>query len=242
MNTRLLAVLAALASLAAARPAAAQDFGDIAAFVGLVTTPVGSLPPLPLTPPIADGAVPPRFDLRYGRWKFDGDDAAQHTVGAGLRFGAGGGQGSLTASYMTCDGCDGAVGLGLELTAALVQPTGGQSSAFSVGVRPSLGVARSFGDAEGTSYSASLGLPIGLHVRSAGGAEFVPFVIPGFGYGGVSGDGESESGTRFMLGGGVGVANLSGGLGVHVGFQKIFLEDAPTQFGVGLSFGGGRGR
>jgi len=242
MNTRSVAALGMLATLAAARPAAAQDFGDIAAYVALVTTPVGALPPLPPTPPIADGVAPPHFDLRYGRWKFDGDDAAQHTIGAGVRFGAGGGQGSLTASYMTCDGCDGAIGLGLEMTAALVQPTGGQSSAFSVGVRPAVGVARNLGDVDGTSYSASLGLPVGLHVRTAGGAEVVPFLMPGFGFGGLSGEGESESGTRFMLGGGLGVANLSGGLGLHVGFQKIFLEDAPTQFGLGLSFGGGRTR
>ena len=243
MNARFLAPLAALAVGVLARPAAAQDIGDVAAFLGLVTTPVGSLPPLPPPPPVAvDRAAPPRFHLRYGRWKFDGDDDAQHTIGAGARFAAGGGQGTLSAAYTTCDGCDGILGLGLDVTAALVRPTGGQASAFSVGVRPGLGVARGLGDDDFTAFSASLGLPLGLHVRSAGGAEFVPYLVPGFGFGRVSGDGDAESGTRFMLGGGVGVANLSGALGVHVGFQRIFLEDAPTQFGVGLSLGGGRSR
>lgn len=243
MNVRFFAALAPLASLAFAEPVAAQDVGDLAAFFGLITTPVGSLPPLPPPAPVTDDRpAPPRFDLRYGRWEIDGADVAQHTVGAGARFNAGGGQGSLTAAFTTCDGCDGTLGLGLDLTAALVRPTGGQTSAFSVGLRPALGVARGLGDGDFTAFSASLGLPLGLHVRSTGGAEFVPYLIPGFGFGRVSGDGDAESGTRFMLGGGVGVANLSGALGVHVGFQKIFLEEAPTQFGLGLTFGGGRSR
>jgi hypothetical protein len=66
--------------------------------------------------------------------------------------------------------------------------------------------------------------------------QVVSFLAPGFGYGRLAEGDENESGTRAALGGGVGLLNIGGGLGVNLGFRKIFLEEAPTQWGLGLSW------
>jgi hypothetical protein len=47
---------------------------------------------------------------------------------------------------------------------------------------------------------------------------------------------DAESGTRFMLGGGIGMLFASSGLGVDVGFQRVFIEDGDTLVGIGVSY------
>ena len=88
-----------------------------------------------------------------------------------------------------------------------------------------------------------MGLPLSLVAKSPG-VTVVPMLRPGFAYGHSSGevefDGEteeaSESGTRFMLGGGVGLFFVNRGLGLHVGAQKVFIEDGKTVIGLGVTF------
>jgi len=97
-----------------------------------------------------------------------------------------------------------------------------------------------------TSVSASAGLPLALAAKS-GRATVVPHLTPRFAYGRqtakVTATGDSffqdeegtESGTRFMLGGGVDMFFSS--VGVNIGFQKAFIKDGKTLIGVGLSYG-----
>ena len=68
--------------------------------------------------------------------------------------------------------------------------------------------------------------------------KFVPYVTPAFGFGRAGGGGASESGVRFLLGGGVGLYNPESSVSVHAGFQQIFISGAKMLFGVGLSLGG----
>ena len=46
----------------------------------------------------------------------------------------------------------------------------------------------------------------------------------------------SESGVRFVLGGGLGLQFHGSALGVHFGAQKVFVEDGEIAFGAGLSW------
>ncbi|HKW12053.1 MAG TPA: hypothetical protein VJO33_16825 [Gemmatimonadaceae bacterium] len=67
--------------------------------------------------------------------------------------------------------------------------------------------------------------------------RIAPFLTPGFGWGRLSGSGDSISGTRFLLGGGVTLQSLTNDIGVNVGFQKVFIDRGETMFGVSLIFG-----
>ena len=65
------------------------------------------------------------------------------------------------------------------------------------------------------------------------------FVTPGFGYGRLSEDGESESGTRPMLGLGLRLRTTSG-IGFSIGAQKVFIDDGEMVMGAGLSIATGK--
>ncbi len=97
-----------------------------------------------------------------------------------------------------------------------------------------------------TSVSASVGLPLALAAKS-GRATVVPHLAPRLAYGRQNGktsatgdsffedEDSTESGTRFMLGGGVDV--FFSKVGVNIGFQKAFIKNGKTLIGVGLSYG-----
>ena len=72
------------------------------------------------------------------------------------------------------------------------------------------------------------------------GLQCWTFIVPGFGFGRVSDDEDdvdSESGTRPMLGGGFSIAGRQSSFALHVGFQKVFVEDGDMSIGLGMSFG-----
>jgi hypothetical protein len=59
-------------------------------------------------------------------------------------------------------------------------------------------------------------------------------VNPGFG-GTFS---NSESGQRFIIGGGIALTNPASTLGANVGFQHVLIDGGKTQVGVTITFGG----
>jgi hypothetical protein len=63
-----------------------------------------------------------------------------------------------------------------------------------------------------------------------------PFLAPGVGFGRISGGGDSETGVRTMLGGGITVSGL-GPLQITASVRKVFLEEAPTLYGFAIGFG-----
>ena len=212
--------------------ALAQDEGDVAAFFALLTTPVGALPPS-ITPAMLGDDTGRRFGMRYGTYEFDFLERF-HNIGVTLtdpRLG-------VSVAYLTCDGCDGAVMVGVEFDPILARGTLGgtaASGAWTIGLRPTIGYATGTDDPFGDNiFSVGGGLPGAIAVPLSDG-KLVAFVEPGIGVGMINSEGESESGFRFLFGGGIGYVGRM--FGVHAGFQKIFLEDAPTQWGVGFSFG-----
>ena len=100
--------------------------------------------------------------------------------------------------------------------------------------------------ASATTYSFAAVVPVAIVARS-GTITVVPHLQPGVGYGHAklslegSGDGgeidesETDSGMRFLLGGGMSII-FNGNLGVDFGFNKTFVEDGKTVVGFGISW------
>jgi hypothetical protein len=101
---------------------------------------------------------------------------------------------------------------------------------------------------KGTSYAAALGLPLALPATS-GGITFIPHLVPRVAYGhaklearanvpalGADFLNAEDGAVRFMLGGGIGVLFNRPGVGLHLGFQRVFAEGAKTLVGAGFSF------
>src|SRR5687768_9823543 len=226
MRMPLVASLVALTVLAGPTRASAQDIDDFVAYLALDFTPLGAFVPLP---PATAGARGSAFVLRYGN--LDLGETSLNNFGIGGDFAAGRGRLGLTLGVSTCDDCDQEnLMAGVDYTAPLTQ------NKVSVSLRPAFGFSRPT-DGDGTALSLGLSLPIGVDLSGASGPVIVPFLSPGFGYGRLSDDGDSESGTRPMLGGGISVSARQSTLAAHLGFQKVFVEDGEMTFGLGVSFG-----
>ena len=229
MRTPLAATLLALTVIASPTRASAQDLdvSDIAAYAALNFTPLGGLIPLP--PPLSarrGGA----FVARYGNLDLGFNDGSLNNFSVGGDLGAGPGRLGLTLGYTTCDGCDGNIMFGADYTATLTQ------NVVSIALRPALGFSKPT-EGSGSALSLGVSLPVGVELSGATGPIFIPYIVPGVGYGRISGDGEDESGTRAMLGGGIAVAGRQSGFAVHAGFQKVFIDEGEMTFGLGFSIG-----
>jgi hypothetical protein len=212
---------------------------DLAAWSAMMATPYGSLPPVVTRTMAGRSAAAPAhsaFELRYGRFAFDGSNEAVHTGGVGMRFGAVG----AVIGYQGCSGCDGSIMGGVDYEGVVVQQmlTGnGARSLFIIGLRPAVGFARSRRRSnDASAISANIDLPVSVSVPVGATARMVPFVSPGFGVGAVRGGGTSESGTRGAIAFGAALVDLAPGLGLDIGWRKVFLEHAPMTIGVSLSF------
>jgi hypothetical protein len=112
--------------------------------------------------------------------------------------------------------------------------TGASAGSMVIGIRPAFGYGKL---EEGTAMALSVDAPISVSMKVGQRINAVPFLAPGLGYGRLSPEeGDSESGTKMSLGGGIGFTNVVGNMGLNVGFRKIFVDEAPTQFGLGMSW------
>ena len=227
MRTTLAGALLAVAVAAPSRTFA-QDAGDIAAYAALSFTPLGAFVPLPPPPSGLRGSA---FVLRYGSIDIGGDLASPlHQFSIGGDFATGRGRLGLTIGGTTCEDCDGNIMAGLDYTVPLTR------NVLSVALRPAFGFSKPL-EGDGTALSFGASLPLGLELSGSTGPSFIPYLVPGIGLGRVSGDEDSESGMRPMLGGGFAIAGRQSAVAVHLGFQKVFIDDGETTFGVGFSVG-----
>lgn len=162
-----------------------------------------------------------------------------NTLVVGISVPAASGRGDVTFSggYLStdCDGCKGEFVAGVAAERGLFRrELDGGGTQFGLGINGSLG----FGKPDGaTLWSATIGAPIYLAAGKPGKVQVVPFLTPALGWGIILPDGgDSESGVRFMAGGGVGIVNAAPGVNLHLGFQKTFIEGGKTVFGAGLSY------
>jgi len=227
MRTRHTISLLALVLTASPIRAHAQDLGDYAAYAALIVTPLGGFVPLG---PVSGAAGGSAFVIRYGNLDPGGSGGSLHNFSLGGDLATQHGRLGLTLGGSACDGCDGNIMAGIDYTALLTQDV------VSIGLRPALGFSKIL-DGGGTALSLGLSLPVGAKLGGVTGPVFVPYVVPGFGFGRFSDEGESESGTRPMLGGGFSIAGRQSTFALHVGFQKVFIEDGDMSIGLGMSFG-----
>ncbi|HXQ78144.1 MAG TPA: outer membrane beta-barrel protein [Gemmatimonadaceae bacterium] len=236
-------VLTSLTSLGVAASAQAQtSLGDAAAYLALSTTPVGAMTP------VVSSAMLGRIAKGYsvtGQYGHLSDDAAGfNSFGASISmplsgFSLGGSLGFMSPS---ADGSKSNLMLGANAETNLGAWALGQgknANLFTLSARGDLGWANP-DDGTGTdnsitALSFSAGAPLALVLKN-GDMTWAPFVTPGFGWGRLSANGASESGTRFMMGAGLGMTHRNG-WGVSVGMQKVFIENGKTVLGLNLSYG-----
>ena len=230
--------IAASALVLAAPAISAQTEGpsinDVAAYMAINASTVGALPPLATNTLAGAGGI--GWHLQYGRMDW-GSDVTSASFAGGLDLSVGSGRLGFTAGYMTVDYGSGVEGDGHLIvgTRYSAQLTGGalgdrrSTSRWAMGLEGELG----FGfpeDERAMAIAASL--PIKLTVGK--NVKVSPFVAPGFAYGSYKVADQSESGQRFMVGGGVGLA-FANGIGANFGLRKVFIEEGETQFGLGFT-------
>ena len=226
MRAFIAATLLVLTAVARPTTASAQDIDDIAAFAALTFTPTGGL--VPLAPPIPGRGS--AFLLRYGMLDFGNGGPTLNNFVVGGDFALSNGRFGAALGYSTCDGCEGNITGSMDYTASLTQ------GKAMVAVRPAFGFSKPT-EGSGSALSLAVSLPLGVDLSDGNGPHLIPYLVPGIGYGRISGDDDSESGTRPMLGGGFAITGRQSGLGVHFGFNKTFVEGGETTFGIGLSIG-----
>ena len=175
-------------------------------------------------------------DVQWGHMSGDGGSLNTFTGGVTLPIAAGHGDVGISAGYFkpSCDvgSCDGNFVAGGVVEGRVLQSQM-QSATFTLGLSGHVGFAKPSG---GTIWSASAGAPISLALGSKTGLQVVPFITPSYGWGRASGGGASESGSRLMVGGGIGLLSASSGFGFNVGVQKVFIDGGKTVFGAGFSW------
>lgn len=232
---RALPLLAVALGVIGTSPAGAQSAGDDAAYFAIVSAPQGAVPPI-LSEPMLDRVMRSMdVALRYGHVALDGGSLNSYDVRLGFPLGAKAMFG-VNAGYqdLSCRGrCDGHViaGANIEgrLTSMLVG-RGADAAKLTIGLNGEAGLGRR---TDITVVGFTAGLPIAL-LAGTPTLRIAPFLTPAIGLGHVTNDGDGETGTRFLLGGGVTFESLTSGIGANVGFQKVFLDQGKTMFGVSL--------
>lgn len=210
--------------------------GDIAAYYAINVTTVGALPPLATNTLAGAGGI--GWHLQYGRISWT-DDVSSNTFAGGVDLSLGSGRLGLTAGYQMTDYGSDVEGdshlmigtrYSQQLAGAALNPT----SRWAMGLEAELGFA--FPE-DVKAMVVSAGLPVKLTFGR--NVKVSPFVTPGFGYGRVSIQDESESGTRFMVGAGLGLG-FANGVGANFGMRKAFIEDGKMQYGLGFTIRPGK--
>ena len=242
--------------LVTTRDAAAQPSdADLAAAGAIAYTPVGAFTPFALNKGWdANG----KFGLagRYGMLSPKVGDS-DNSIGATGSMSVGTNavlSGTLGYTMVGCPSgatCENGMMLGADVLSSLWSST---TNAMHVKFQGSLGWS-TFGD-DGSMMSAVVGVPLvwvldqSRSAKSSARAQaasssgrFSIFAQPGFGWGRISNDtptgSASESGTRPLISAG-GQYVMASGMGVHLGYTRIIIEDAPNIFGLGVTwnFGG----
>lgn len=221
---------------------------DERAFIALRETPVGALTPLITPAMISRRLNGAQLGLRYGfREEFGVQTqslAASGVFGVGLSSSV-----AVTAGVgdSDCFNCSPALMLGLGGDMRVYEAGGSAGSpTLSIAISGDLGYAQLPAGDE-SAFGFGVGAPVTLSFGAApeqGGLRFAPFMTPVFGIGSTSHgcvvpfEVCEETGTRWMLGGGVGVWNPLSSISASLGINHVFFEGSRPVFGVNVQIGG----
>jgi hypothetical protein len=236
MSLLIVAVLVAGTSTAVA----AQSTSELTAYQAAINTPSGALAPI-LTNTLLDrlqnGAS---LAFRYSNIQEGDLNLSSNAFGLTGILPAGlGSSVSLTAGFVLpdCDDCSARLMLGAGGDVRLFGTSLGSLAAsplFTLSVDGELG----YGNRDpGSFFSGYVGAPLALVTRGEG-MRFVPFLTPGFVFAQESVNGDSNSGTGTMLGGGLGIYNMLSNVTVNVGAQHFFTRGTRNVVGLAVTIGG----
>jgi hypothetical protein len=229
-------ILVMAAVIAPASNAMGQTQGEGVAYAVLVSTPTAGVTPVAREWMLSEPHPGIGVDVRWGHLSGVGGHIDTFTGGVTIPIAQGHGDVGLSAGYFkpSCDGgsCDGNFIAGGTVEGRVIQSQM-QSATFTLGINGNVGFAKPSG---GTLWSASAGMPLSVAFGNKGGMQIVPFVTPAIGWGDASGGGSSDSGIRFLTGGGIGVMSASTGVGFNVGVQKVFISGGRILFGAGFTW------
>jgi len=236
-----------IALAAAAHAGVAQSVDDATAAFAISNTSVGALTPL-VTPAMSQRRLNGgQLGLRYGL-RTEGD---VHTAGyAATGIFAPNLQSSvtLTAGVLTadCTGCDPSLmlGAGGDMRVYEGGDQSGGGSSLTIAVSGDVGYTRLRPESLNL-LAIGIGAPVTLSFPTGGreGLHVSPYFTPMFGIGRVSGSCAvatscEGNGTRFLLGGGVGVWNPSSNFSASLGVNRVMISGGESVFGINVVIGG----
>ncbi|HEY6218570.1 MAG TPA: hypothetical protein VIV65_00850 [Gemmatimonadaceae bacterium] len=228
------------AAFYAMSPLDAQTAEQVAAYGGIMLTPVGGLPPIltnTLIQQMQNGAA---VALRVGHLSSGNLSSTVNAFGVTGIIPAGlGSTLSFTGGALVpdCNGCSTRLMLGAGGDYRIFSSALGSyasSPLFTASIDGELGYAK---DNPVTYFSGYVGAPIAL-VQRGTGMQFVPFLTPGFGFAQASASGTSTTGSFSLIGGGVGIYNKASNVMLNAGFQYPFVTNGQSQIGFVLTLGG----
>lgn len=234
-------ILAAAAVAVASSAAGSQTIEQQRAFVALRNTHIGALVPMPGPAMLGRQIEGAQLGVRYGFNREAG--ITTHAVAGSGIFAAGTTANlSIHAGVVDadCAGCppELVLGVGGEMRVFEGGDPGGGSS-LNIGVSGDLGYGQLKPD--NSAFALGVGAPMTLNFAAGpnAGMRIVPYFTPVFGIGQVSGCvGGNCSGTRIVLGGGIGFWNPLTSVAALIGVNHVVLQGQGPVFGVNVVFGG----
>lgn len=243
---RLAALLAITLVIGSAGLAPAQT-GDERAFIALRATHIGALTPMMTPAMISRRLNGAQLGIRYGL-RDEAGLRTQSVAGSGI-IGVGMSSSvSLTAgvSDADCFGCSPAMLLGFGGDVRVFEAGDAfvSGSTLSIAVGGDLGYAQlKPGDASVLALGVSAPVTLVLGATQEG-MRIAPYFTPVFGIGSTSTGCPTnltpceESGTRWVLGGGIGVWNPLSSIAVSIGVNQVVFSSARPVLGVNVQIGG----
>jgi hypothetical protein len=241
-------VVAAL--VGAAGPALGQS--DFWAAQALIVSPIGAITPL-----MSPGMIGRHLDgvqlaFRYSYRQEDPDiytqgGALTATFSPSLRSSVSISAGMRDANCTSCAGQP-MLGAGADMRVYEGANFVGRGTGVSLSVSGDVGYGRLTGSGL-NAFSLGIGTPVTASYANGGqeALHVVAFATPIFGIGQVNDAGclipgcdSDPNGTRFVLGGGLGIWNPMTSLSAFIGLNRVMDESQKTIYGVGIVIGGRR--
>jgi hypothetical protein len=225
-----------LAIAAAPATARAQSADATAAYLSLILTPAGALPPHLTASAIPIASYGYEISVRYGQRP---GSTSSRNIGVGIEFALGEERLGGVIGVAECAACDDAIMLGVNFSTALGGPSApprGPTLTARLAGSSNLGVALN-GDFVVVATTVELPLLFAATIASGTtGPSLAIYAIPSGAHGVLTCDDEcSASGFRFAFGAGVGLLRV-GRMDATVGVNKVFIRNGETLVGVSIAW------